>query len=84
MNECPECASEKIVKNAALREYAENYAEFNLRVVLFQKPENWIFKQGVYTDIRAEVCGDCGFLQPYAADPAQLWEAYQKLQSELE
>jgi len=78
MKECPECGSEKIVKNAILKDLGPNVgAEYTLRVCVDQKPDAFIFKQRVHSGVRAEVCGECGYLQPFATEPRDLWTAYQ-------
>ena len=84
MNECPECGSEKIVKNAVMHDRGDYNAEGVLQVAVDQNPAAWVFKERVRSDVRADVCGDCGFLQPYASDPEDLWEAYQKIRSDVE
>ena len=84
MNECPECGSDKIVKSAAMQDRGDYNAEGVLQVTVDQNPEAWVFKERVRSNIRADVCGDCGFLQTYATDPELLWEAYQSIRSDVE
>ena len=84
MNECPECGSEKIVKNAVLKDIGETYAEFTLRVSVDQNPDALIFRKRVHSNVRAEVCGECGYLRPFAAEPRDLWNAYQTSISDVE
>ena len=40
------------------------------------KPQALVFKGEVRVPTRAQVCGDCGFVEVYATDPRALWEAY--------
>ena len=84
MNECPECGSSNIVKNAVMHDRGDYNAEGVLQVAVDKDPKAWVFKDRVHSSVRAEVCGDCGFLQPYATDPEQLWSAYQQSISEVE
>ena len=84
MNECPECGSEKIVKDAALKEMGDYAAENTLRVAVDRNPDAWVFKERVRNEVRAEVCGACGFVQTYATDPDLLWRAYQSSLSDVE
>lgn len=84
MNECPECGSDKIVKDAALKELGDYSAEYTLRVAVDKNPDAWIFKERARSEVRAELCGDCGFIQAYAADPHSLWTAYQISLSDVE
>jgi hypothetical protein len=84
MNECPECGSNRIIKDIHIKEQGENYADLTLRAVYFENPDAWIFKKGIHSDIRAEVCADCGLLRTYAADPERLWSAYLAKNSDVE
>lgn len=83
MKKCPECGSERIIKAVAL--VIKNAAlEGDVRAAVYEKPNALILKQSVDTDVRAEACGDCGFLQPYLADPKRLWFAYQSGRSNVQ
>lgn len=84
MKKCPECGSEKIIGDVLLVDRGENYTNGPLRAVVYEKPEALLLKQGVHTDLRAEACGDCGFLQPYLTDPKRLWFAYKNRQSNVQ
>jgi ribosomal protein S27AE len=84
MKECPECGSEKIIKNAVLREQGQSYVDMSPRVVVFENPDAIIFKRGNHSALRAEVCGKCGYIQTYATDPQGLWMAYQSSLSDVE
>ena len=81
MKECPECGSRKIVKGAKLRP-GESVLKVN--VVVFEKPDALVFKSGVSSGLKAEICGDCGFLRAYAEEPRQLWSAYEQSISDVE
>lgn len=84
MKKCPECSSEKIIIGAEMREQGEDYASQSPRIVVFQDPKAFIFKKAVYSDIRVDVCGDCGLAQMYARDYRFLWSAYQTSISDVE
>ena len=84
MNECPECGSEKIVKKALLIEQGENYMERSPQIVVFEKPDAMLFRGKTRSSVRAEICGDCGFIQTYATEPRKLWTAYQTSISDIE
>ncbi len=84
MNECPECGSDKIVKNALMREIGRNNMDATVRVMYYERPESWISKQPIYSTVRAEVCGNCGFMRTYAEDFKNLWFAYAARNSGVE
>jgi hypothetical protein len=44
-------------------------------------PESWVFKGAVFAKLRANICGDCGYTELIAQDPAALYEAYRKTKS---
>lgn len=81
MKKCPECSSEKVIKNALIQDYAQGGRTM---IVVHQKPDALILKQAVYSDTRAELCGDCGYVQKYAENPQTLWYAYQTSISDVE
>ena len=76
MKKCPDCGSEKIIKNAKAIDHNQNYAgDFSIAVEEY--PDALMFKQRIYSGINADVCGDRGFIQFYAKNPEILWMAYQ-------
>jgi hypothetical protein len=46
-------------------------------VAVDESPDAFIFKKRVFSEVDADVCGECGFIQFYAKDPEALWTAYQ-------
>jgi len=77
MKKCPDCNSEKIIKNAKAIDRGESNMNLDLSVAIDKFPDALIFKQRVASDVDADVCGECGFVQFYAKNPEILWEAYQ-------
>ena len=76
MKKCPECGSEKIIKDVRIVGTGENYADFPARAVVYEKPEALLLKGKVDSALRAEGCADCGFLQAYISEPKRLWVTY--------
>jgi transcription initiation factor TFIIIB Brf1 subunit/transcription initiation factor TFIIB len=74
MKNCPECKSEKIIKDAE----AINTDSSQLKIAVAAQPDALIMKKRVYSDVKAEVCADCGYVRFFAVDPQELWSAYQK------
>ena len=77
MKKCPDCNSEKVIQNAKAIDLGESNANLSLSVAVDESPEAFIFKKRVYSEVDADVCGECGFIQFYAKDPKSLWTAYQ-------
>lgn len=72
------------MQNVQLVSRGENYADFSVRAVVYEKPDAWFSKGGADSEIRVEVCGNCGFIRPYAADPKRLWVAYKSKFSDVQ
>lgn len=80
MKSCPECRSEKIVKDAYTSDYGDGA---QVRIAVDEEPEALILKKRKYSEVRAEVCADCGNVQLYAKMPDVLWSAYQSQRNKL-
>jgi hypothetical protein len=77
MEKCPNCNSEKIIQNAKAIDRGDSNANLIFRVAVDESPDAFIFKKRVFSEVDADVCGECGFIQFYAKDPEALWTAYQ-------
>jgi hypothetical protein len=77
MKKCPDCHSEKIIKNAKAIDRGGNNVNLDLSVAVDEFPDAFMFKERSYSAVVVDVCGECGFLQFYAKDPKALWTAYQ-------
>ena len=74
---CPRCGSDRVIPNARLVE--QDYgAAHTVRVGEFASPDEAFFKWEEKVDVRAQVCGACGYIELYATDPARLYEAYER------
>jgi hypothetical protein len=80
MKKCPDCDSEKIIQNAKAIDRGESNVNLDLCVAVDEAPEAFIFKKRVYSEVDADVCGECGFIQFYAKNPEILWTAYENQQ----
>ncbi len=47
----------------------------------YSNPEAWVFKGAVYAKLKANICGQCGYTELIAEDPAALYDAYLKVKS---
>lgn len=77
MKSCPECNSQKIIKNVIAIDRGDANSNQITRIAVDEKPEALIFKQRSYSDVSANVCADCGYITFYALNPQILWAAYQ-------
>ena len=77
MKKCPECDSDKIIKDALIIDRGDANSDHILQVAVDEKPNASFFKQRLYSNVKADVCADCGYTAFYAANPEILWTAYQ-------
>jgi len=77
MKKCPDCNSEKIIKNAKAIDRGEGNVSMDFSVAVDEFPEAYVFKHRISSAVDADVCGECGFIQFYAKNPELLWDAYQ-------
>ncbi len=51
-----------------------------LRVVVYGDPSALIFKDRLYGQLLADICGDCGHVELHVLNPKELYRHYRKLQ----
>lgn len=74
---CSKCGSDKIIPLAHVLDQGEG-SSGALRTAVFTNPEAWVFKGGVYAKLKANICGECGYVELVAENPAALYDAYVK------
>ena len=72
---CLRCGSDSVIPDARLVDRGDADARKPAEVGVVTNPAAWVFKGEVRTPTRAQVCGDCGFVEVYATDPDVLWQA---------
>lgn len=82
MSNCLKCNSDKIIPNAMVLDTGQ-YSEGYLQIAFDESPDALVFKNRSKSSVRVSVCGDCGYLEFYAAQPNVIYQAYQnKLNNE--
>lgn len=82
--QCAKCGSDKVIPMISGMDQGQ-YSDGKLKArVGFTNPEAWLFKGPVYAQLRATICGACGYTELSAANPEELYEAYVKSQVESE
>lgn len=82
--QCAKCGSEKIIPLVSVMDQGQ-YSDGSLKAqVGYTNPEAWLFKGAIYARLRATICGACGHTELTAENPAALYEAYLKAQSQAE
>ncbi len=75
---CTKCGSAKVIPLASVIDQGQ-HSDGTLKArVGYTNPEAWVFKGAVYAKLKANICGDCGYTELVAEDPAALYEAFLK------
>jgi predicted nucleic-acid-binding Zn-ribbon protein len=70
-NKCPKCGSRDVISDAKAIDHA-HYAETELSVATYRKPDALLFKGQLTTTLSAWVCADCGYVEFYADSPQSI------------
>ena len=70
---CPKCNSDRMVDGA----YVSDATGPRVVVGVDRHPDFGPLPRPMSTRIHASVCGACGFIELYADQPAELYQAYQ-------
>jgi hypothetical protein len=79
--ECRACGSAKVIPDAIILNQGEPIVG-KLLVAVDGDPEALVFKNRLYGQLTADICGDCGHVELKVKDPAALFEHYRRSQSE--
>jgi len=71
---CPKCASDQMIDGS----YVADSSGPRIIVGVDRHPDHGPVPRPVSTQIHACVCGACGFVELYANQPAELYDAYQQ------
>lgn len=72
---CLKCGADAMIPGVRVIERTDSDRQ-PTEVGLFANPDAILFKGEVRVETVARVCGDCGFVEVYAIDPAALWDAH--------
>jgi len=72
---CAKCGSRVEIEGLRVVDRGESNMPLDLRVGVDRKPGALLFKGTQYGGISARACGDCGYIELYAADPKGLLRA---------
>ena len=73
---CPKCSSDKILPRIVINEHNQ-IKVYPLVVAIEKDPKAFIFKNPIESNLLAQVCGECGYVEFYVDSPKRLWSAYQ-------
>lgn len=75
---CPKCGSEKIIPRVHVKDRNDDSFDQRLTAVVDEYPKARVFKSPIESTLRANICGNCGFVEFYADSPGALWRAYER------
>ena len=79
---CPKCSSQEIVPNIEIRDYdASSYRPLSLTVDLPRPNDTFIYKGSASSEIRAWMCGSCGYTEFYSLKHYEILSAYRQNQT---
>ncbi len=73
---CLKCGSDAMIPDVRVVDRGQNNYRHESELGLQARPDAILFKHEVRVGTWAQVCGDCGFVEMYAADPPALWDAH--------
>ena len=79
-NTCPRCNSTKIISDAKV--ISKGYHPGLTKVSVIRHPHAMIFEDPEEADLKAWICGNCGYTEIYADDPQRLFDAHVEAQAE--
>ena len=79
---CSKCGSGKIIPLAGMVDQGQASDGKLKALVGYTNPEAWVFKGSIYATLKANICGECGYTELIANDPAALYDKYLKGESQ--
>jgi hypothetical protein len=76
LSACSRCGSAKMMFGVTIRDQGE--VDKTLQVVICGDPSALIFKDRLYGELKANICGDCGHVELRVANPKALYRHYRK------
>jgi hypothetical protein len=73
---CSKCNSTKIIPNARIIDRGDYNSVRDLSVQVYEDPEALLFKGVHEGQLTARICGDCGYVEMYVDNPAELYEVF--------
>lgn len=73
---CPKCGSGRVMHDVRVIDRNGEYQDMSLSVRVERNPHALLFKGAKDFELKAHICGECGYAELYAADPEEIWQAY--------
>jgi predicted nucleic-acid-binding Zn-ribbon protein len=69
---CPKCGCTNIIGDARAVDRGDVNSVRDMEVATYRKPDALIFREKQVTTVSAWVCSDCGYVEYYADNPANI------------
>ncbi|MDC0274403.1 MAG: hypothetical protein P8M30_15105 [Planctomycetaceae bacterium] len=76
-NPCEKCGSEKIIPDVRVVDQG-HLSDGNLKAVVHGESVGFFFKERVYGQLIADICGECGHAELKVVNPQHLCRKYQE------
>jgi hypothetical protein len=78
---CPMCGSSRIIPSTMILDQGQ-YSNGKLQVAVDAEPDALIFKDRIFGQLTADICGDCGHVELKVAGARELYEHYLRSKDE--
>ena len=69
---CPKCGCKNVIADAMAADHSYAASVQDMEVRTFLNPKSFLYKGMRLTTVSAWVCSDCGYIEYYADDPANI------------
>lgn len=84
VDKCAKCSSTSVIQRAmAVDKVSAAGAEQASTVRVDADPNAMVFKKSARSVVHAWICGQCGYIELYADNPGELYQAFTAAQSTL-
>ena len=74
---CPQCQSADVIPDVAIIDRGHyNTLNLPLTVGIFRNPASWLKKKLFQSQVKAWICGSCGYTELFVQDPAELLQIH--------
>ena len=75
---CKRCGSARVIPEVALTAYSGELAQLPVRASVSGAPHAWVFKDTVAGEVKAQICGECGYTELHTANHRELYDRYEQ------
>ena len=73
---CTRCGSQRMVPDAKVHNFDEHQRPLMIEVARAQPTGRFVVKKTETREVRASLCGDCGAVELFSPEAAELYAAY--------